>query len=122
MNVLAILALAGTFAGHFVPDPTLESDCSIALRLAHTQLRSGQRAAEVPSLVDHSGLIISNRTSKVQTFRRVDQRAQAELASRLVKYADAGYSVTTTETVDPPAAPARTTPAPFDGGCPDCRL
>ena len=85
-----------------------------------TETAQGKRTATAFGLTDSLGLIISDRTGKLQAFRHTGQLSQAELADRLVKYADSGRPVATTETVAAPV-PAPYTPTPSYGGCPNCR-
>ena len=92
---------------------------------ANTDTSAGKKVAAAFGVTD-TGLIISDRTGQTQAFKHTGQLTQAELASRLVKYADPAHVVTTTETAAPPAAarvytPVNYAPAFPGGGCPNCR-
>jgi len=68
--------------------------------------------------IQHSGIVISDRSTELKAFQHSGKLSQVELNRRLTRYADPQHVVTATETVAP-APPV--VPVNYYGGCPNCR-
>jgi len=80
---------------------------------------AGRKVAESLQLSGKPGLVISDRTGKLQAFRQEGDLSAADLSQRLTRYADPTFIVTTTESNAPLVHQANYV-NPFRSTCPFC--
>jgi hypothetical protein len=80
---------------------------------------SGKKLAGALQLSGKQGLVISNRAGDLQAYRHEGGLSNSELASRLNRYANPRFVVTTTESNAPQVIQANYV-NPFRGNCPYC--
>ena len=80
---------------------------------------AGRRIAESFQLSGKDGLVISDRSGKVQAFRHEGDITASDLSQRLTRYADPAFVATTTESSTPLIHQANYV-SPFRSSCPFC--
>jgi len=80
---------------------------------------SGRKIADALQLSGKQGLVISDRTGKLQAFRQEGDLSASDLSQRLTRYSNPNFVVTTTET-NAPLVRQTNYANPFRGNCPFC--
>ena len=80
---------------------------------------AGRKLAETFQLSGKQGLVISDRTGKLQAFHHEGDLTASDLSQRLTKYSDPALTVTTTES-NSPAIQQANYANPFRSNCPFC--
>jgi hypothetical protein len=79
----------------------------------------GRKIAESLQLSGKQGLVISDRTGKLQAFRQEGDLTASDLSQRLTRYADPAFIATTTESNTPVVYQSNYV-NPFRSSCPFC--